>query len=51
MELHEQMRALPDPAGSNETALNWNVREVTLSIGRNAAIDLQEWQQALDLNS
>jgi len=52
MELREQMRQMPDPPESNDGSVNiWNVREAMLDVGRSAALGLQEWQQALELNA
>src|SRR5690242_3362795 len=45
------MRDLPEQAAANETATPWNVREATLNLGAHAAIALQRWQDALDLNA
>jgi hypothetical protein len=43
------MAALPDP---NDSAITpWSVRETILNTGAHAAIDLREWQRALDLNA
>jgi tetratricopeptide (TPR) repeat protein len=50
-ELREEMKALPDPPGSNERVSAWNVREVTFDTGRSAALALEQWQQALDINA
>ncbi|SFN88843.1 AAA ATPase domain-containing protein [Geodermatophilus obscurus] len=49
--LRERMRTLPDQPGDNETAHPWNVRETILDTGRQAAVDLSRWQEALDLNA
>jgi hypothetical protein len=52
MELREQMRQMPDPPGENDqTVTVWNVREATLDVGREAALGLQAWQLALDINA
>jgi hypothetical protein len=52
MELREQIRHMPDPPDENDRSVNvWNVRELTLDVGRHAALKLQEWQQAVDLNA
>ncbi len=49
--LREQMITLPDPPDTTDnTITTWNVREALLEIGMHAARDLQDWQQALDLN-
>jgi tetratricopeptide (TPR) repeat protein len=44
------MATLPDPPDTDESVTPWNVREVILGIGVNAARELGSWQQALDLN-
>jgi tetratricopeptide (TPR) repeat protein len=41
---------LPAQAGPNETAVPWNVRETVLDTAHAAAIELEDWTQALDLN-
>jgi tetratricopeptide (TPR) repeat protein len=51
IELREKMRALPDPPGPNEKVFVWNVREMTLDIGRQAALELGNLQQALDFTA
>ena len=50
-QLREQMKSLPDSPGDNETVNAWNVREALLDTGRSAALELGEWQQALDFNA
>jgi tetratricopeptide (TPR) repeat protein len=50
VELCEDMKKLPDPAGPNETVPIWHVREVIFNLGFYAAESLQAWQQALDFN-
>ena len=51
-ELREQMRRMPDPPEANDWSVNvWNVREGTLDVGRSAALGLEAWQQALELNA
>ena len=51
-ELREQMKSMPDPPGENDAIVNgWNVREMTLDVGRSAALSLEEWQQALDFGA
>lgn len=47
-ELYERMKSLPDPAGPNETVPIWNVREMILDVGRESAMRLERWQEALD---
>jgi hypothetical protein len=50
--LREQMVELPDPPESTDaTVIPWNVRETLLHTGVFAALDLEDWQQALDLNA
>lgn len=44
------LNTLPAEPGEDETSMPWNVRETVLDISRGAALDLGEWQQALDLN-
>jgi tetratricopeptide (TPR) repeat protein len=50
VELRELMNTLPDPAGPNENVPNWHLREFILDTGQGAALQLQEWQQALDFS-
>jgi hypothetical protein len=51
-ELRAQMQELPYPPGKIDRTVNiWNAREVIFNVGRAAAQDLEEWQQALDLNA
>ncbi len=45
------MPSLPATPGPDETAIPWNVREVLLDTGRDAARQLGRWQDALDLNA
>jgi len=49
-ELRELMKTLPDPGGPNETIPIWNVREPILDTGRESALRLEEWQQALEFS-
>jgi hypothetical protein len=49
--LRDRMRSLPATRGPDETAVPWNVREVLLDTGREAARQLGRWQDALDLNA
>src|SRR6202043_2628388 len=49
--LRAHMDSLPATPGKDDVATPWNVREVLLDIGRNAARRLDLWQDALDLNS
>ena len=52
LELREQMRQMPDPPEANDWSVNtWNVREGILDVGREAALQLAEWQQALELSA
>jgi hypothetical protein len=52
MQLHDEMRCLPDPPGPEDWAVQvWNVRETTLGVGCAAAAEVMAWQQALDLNA
>jgi tetratricopeptide (TPR) repeat protein len=51
-ELREQMKSMPDPPGENDASVYvWNVRELILDIGQFAALQLEEWQKALDFNA
>ena len=45
------MDTLPATPGPDETATPWNVREMLLDTGRNAARQLGRWSDALDLNA
>jgi tetratricopeptide (TPR) repeat protein len=49
--LRDRMQALPAAPGPDETAIPWNVRETLLDTGRDAALQLDRWQDALDLNA
>jgi hypothetical protein len=49
--LRAHMESLPATPGEDEVAIPWNVREVLLDIGRNAARQLDLWRDALDLNA
>ena len=49
--LRERMRALPAEGGANENVDPWNVREGIFGTGREAALALGRWQDALDLNA
>jgi tetratricopeptide (TPR) repeat protein len=49
--LLSHMRTLPATPGPNEAAPVWNVREVLLDTGGDAARQLGRWQDALDLNA
>ncbi len=50
-ELREQMKSMPNSRGPNETVHPWNVREVILDTGREAALRSKKWQQALDFGA
>jgi hypothetical protein len=51
-ELRALMQRLPEPPDENDRGvLIWNVREVLLEVGRWAAIQLMEWQQAFDFGA
>jgi tetratricopeptide (TPR) repeat protein len=49
--LRSYMSSLPATPGQDETATPWNVREMLLDIGRNAARQLGLWDDALELNA
>ncbi|HXR27368.1 MAG TPA: hypothetical protein VN771_05855, partial [Candidatus Baltobacteraceae bacterium] len=49
--LRDHLPALPATPGPNETATPWNVREVLLGTGREAALWLGQWDDALDLSA
>jgi len=49
--LRDRMDALPATRGPDEAIPPWTVREALLGIGRSAAIRLDEWEEALDLNA
>jgi len=49
--LRDRMQTLPAAVGPDETAAPWNVREMLLDTGSDAAILLGRWQDALDLNA
>jgi tetratricopeptide (TPR) repeat protein len=49
--LRAHMATLPATPGPDETVIPWNVREVLLDTGRDAAIQLGQWADALDLNA
>jgi tetratricopeptide (TPR) repeat protein len=51
-DLRARMATLPDPPDRNDRNVTpFNVREILLNIGALAALRLESWQQALDLNS
>jgi hypothetical protein len=45
------MQALPATPGPGENVPPWSVRELLLDVGRQAALQLSQWQDALDLNA
>lgn len=49
--LRDQMAALPAVPGPDEAVTAWNTREGLLDTGRNAAVQLGRWADALDLNA
>ena len=49
--LRARMATLPATRGPDETVTPWNVREVLLDTGRDAALLLGRWDDALDLNA
>jgi hypothetical protein len=49
--LRGHMDTLPDTRGPEETAIPWNTREALLDTGLDAAIQLAQWGDALDLNA
>jgi tetratricopeptide (TPR) repeat protein len=50
-QLRTYMGTLSDDSGQSETVEPWNVREVILGVGSNAASQLGRWQDTLDLNA
>lgn len=50
-ELRPQLEELPERSEAEETATPWNVRETLLDTGRSAALRLEAWPQALELNA
>jgi len=50
-DLRKQMRSLPERSDQEETATPWNVREVILDTGKNAAVQLEKYEKALELNA
>jgi tetratricopeptide (TPR) repeat protein len=48
--LRKQMRGMPESGEAEESVNPWNVREVILDAGRIAALLLERWEEALDLN-
>jgi hypothetical protein len=49
--LRDHLPSLPATPGRNETATPWNVREILLDTGRDAARQLGRWEDALSLNA
>jgi len=49
--LRPRMRALLEQSDEKETVVPWNVRETVLNAGGHAAMSLERWQEALDLNA
>jgi hypothetical protein len=48
--LRDRMAELPDQPADNDSVNPWNVREAIFDTGRNSALVLGLWAQALDLN-
>ena len=49
--LREHMRTLGSASGPDEAVSPWNARETLLDTGRDAASQLGQWDDALDLNA
>ena len=49
--LQAHMQTLPSEGGPDEPAYPWNVREALLDTGREAALRLGRWADALELNA
>ncbi len=49
-ELRPQMAALPQVGEADEAVMPWNVRETLLDTGHTAALGLEDFEGALDLN-
>ena len=49
--LRAHMKTLPDISEQEEIAVPWNARETLLDVGVVAAVQLERWEEALDLNS
>ena len=49
--LRVHMRTLPTTVGPSEAVNPWNIREALLGTGRDAALHLGQWDDALDLNA
>jgi tetratricopeptide (TPR) repeat protein len=51
VKLRKEMATLDHSPQPTETVRSWNVREVVLDAGREAALNLGQWEQALDFNA
>jgi len=49
--LREHMQALPAVSDQSETVTPWGVRETLLDTGRDAALQLSRWDEALELSA
>ncbi len=49
--LRPVMAALPEDTGQQEAVVTWNVREGVLGCGREAAVGLNRWEDALAINA
>jgi len=49
--LRAQMETLPETSEADEAANPWSVREALLDTGHSAALGLEQWQTALELNA
>jgi hypothetical protein len=49
--LRRHMDTLPEQPGPREAIASWDVRERLLDTGRDAAVRLERWQDALDLSA
>jgi tetratricopeptide (TPR) repeat protein len=50
-QLRDEMATLPEHSDQEERVNPFNVREATLDVGRNAALNLERWEEALELNA
>jgi tetratricopeptide (TPR) repeat protein len=50
-DLRKQMRSLPERSDQKETTTPWHVREIILDTGRRAAMSLNKFEKALELNA
>jgi hypothetical protein len=50
-QLRQRMAEIPEESDQTETAVPYNVRELTLDTGRNAARQLRRWEDALAFNA